>query len=147
MYKHLLVPIDGTDLTDKAMRDSIELASRLQSRITAFVAEPTPPLPTIGSTPSLIEKEYERHDQRTAEHAARVLGRFQSAALEAGIAFSGHHAQAYNVEDAIVAAAAEHGCDLIVMVTHGRGRLGELVFGAHTKGVLARSKLPLLVLH
>jgi nucleotide-binding universal stress UspA family protein len=147
MYKHLLVPVDGTELTDKAMRDSIELATRLQSKITAFVAEPTPPLPTIGNTPQMIEKAYESHDQRTTDHATEVIRKFKTAAREAGIKFSGHYVQAHNVEDAIVAAADEHGCDLIVMVTHGRGLLGELMFGAHTKGVLARSKLPLLVLH
>lgn len=147
MYKHLLVPIDGSELSDKAMRHSIELATCLQSRITAFVAEPAPPLPTIGNTPRLIEREYERHDQRTAEHATQVIRKFKSAAQEAGIRFSGHYVQAHDVEDAIVAAAAEHGCDLIVMATHNRGLIGELMFGAHTKGVLGRSKLPLLVLH
>ena len=44
-------------------------------------------------------------------------------------------------------AAEELGCDLIAMVTHGRGTFGELLFGSHTKNVLSRSKLPLLVLH
>jgi nucleotide-binding universal stress UspA family protein len=63
------------------------------------------------------------------------------------VSFSGHHAQALRVEDAIIDAANEHGCDMIVMATHGRGTFGELLFGAHTKGVMARSKLPLLVLH
>jgi nucleotide-binding universal stress UspA family protein len=63
------------------------------------------------------------------------------------VAFRGHHAQSPRVEDAIASAAEEHGCDMIVMATHGRGVLGELLFGAHTKGVMARSKLPLLVLH
>ena len=46
-----------------------------------------------------------------------------------------------------LAQAEESGCDMIVMVTHGRGTFGELLFGSHTKNVLARSKLPLLVLH
>ena len=147
MYKHLLVPIDGTELSDKAMRDSIELATRLQSKITAFVAEPTPPLPSIGQTPNMIEREYQRHDQRTTDHATQLIRKFKSAAQESGVTFSGHYVQAHNVEDAIAAAADEQGCDLIVMATHGRGPLGELVFGAHTKGVLLRSKLPLLVLH
>jgi nucleotide-binding universal stress UspA family protein len=41
----------------------------------------------------------------------------------------------------------DHHCDLIVMVTHGRGAFGEMLFGSHTKNVLARSLLPLLVLH
>jgi len=51
------------------------------------------------------------------------------------------------VDDAIVRAAQEFGCDMVVMVTHGRGAFGELLFGSHTKNVLARCKVPLLVLH
>ena len=50
-------------------------------------------------------------------------------------------------QDAIIEQAETSGCDMIVMLTHGRGALGELIFGSHTKNVLARSKLPLLVLH
>jgi len=49
--------------------------------------------------------------------------------------------------DAFVAAAESRGCDMIVMVTHGRGAFGEFLFGSQTKAVLAGSKLPLLVLH
>ena len=52
-----------------------------------------------------------------------------------------------SIDDAIAEAAAESGCDLIVMATHGRGVFGELLFGSHTKAVLARCKVPLLVLH
>jgi nucleotide-binding universal stress UspA family protein len=62
------------------------------------------------------------------------------------VAFSGQFRTTDAVDDAIVNAAIEYGCDLIVMVTHGRGVFGELLFGSHTKNVLARSKLPLLVL-
>jgi nucleotide-binding universal stress UspA family protein len=51
------------------------------------------------------------------------------------------------VDRAIIAKAEARGCDLIVMVTHGRGAFGEFLFGSQTKAVLAGSKLPLLVLH
>jgi nucleotide-binding universal stress UspA family protein len=68
-------------------------------------------------------------------------------AAELGVAFEGKFGRTDSVDDAIVKAAAEHGCDLIVMVTHGRGAFGELLFGSHTKNVLSRSKVPLLVLH
>ena len=50
------------------------------------------------------------------------------------------------IDDAIVDAAHEYGCDLLVMATHGRGAFGELLFGSHTKTVITRSKLPVLVL-
>ena len=61
--------------------------------------------------------------------------------------FAGVYAVSPQVEAAIADAAVAQGCDLIVMVTQGRGPFGELLFGSHTKGVMARSRLPLLVLH
>jgi nucleotide-binding universal stress UspA family protein len=76
-----------------------------------------------------------------------VLAKFGAKAAEQGVAFDGKFLRTDAVDDAIVSAAAEYDCDLIVMVTHGRGAFGELLFGSHTKNVLARCKLPLLVLH
>jgi nucleotide-binding universal stress UspA family protein len=147
MYKNLLVPVDGSDLSEKAMHGSIALARQLGASITAFVAEPTPALPAVGRSARLVEMENDLHDARTTRHAQEVLTRFEARARDAGVSFRGHHAQSPRVEDAIVDAAQEHGCDMIVMTTHGRGMFGEFLYGAHTKGVMARSKLPLLVLH
>jgi nucleotide-binding universal stress UspA family protein len=147
MYRNLLVPVDGGELSEQAMQGSIELAKQLGASITAFVAESVPPLPQIGRTARQVQTETALHDAQTARHAKTVLKRFEDRARDAGVGFSGHHAQALRVEDAIVDAAKELGCDMIVMTTHGRGAFGELLFGAHTKGVMARSKLPLLVLH
>jgi nucleotide-binding universal stress UspA family protein len=147
MFKKLLVPVDGHELSDKAMLDSIELAKQLGATITAFIAEPTPPLPAVGRPPAVVEMEYEQHDARTAKHAQYVLKTFEARARGAGVEFSGHYRQTPHIPDAIAEAAAEYGCDMIVMATHGRGAFGELMFGSHTKRVMARSKLPLLVLH
>jgi len=147
MYRNLLVPVDGTDLADKAIRGSIKLAKQLGASITAFVAEPTPPLPAVGRPASVLAMEAELHDARTAKHAQEVLTRFEAQARDAGVAFHGQHIQSQDIDDAIVRAAKAHGCDMIVMATHGRGAFGELMFGSHTKRVMARSNLPLLVLH
>jgi nucleotide-binding universal stress UspA family protein len=68
-------------------------------------------------------------------------------AKAAGVPFVGRHAQVPRVDRAIIAAAEAQGCDMIVMVTHGRGAFGEFLFGSQTKAVLAGSSLPLLVLH
>ena len=76
-----------------------------------------------------------------------MLDRFERLAKEAGVRFEAHFEQATLVDQAIVDAAEAKGCDLVLMVTHGRGAFGEFLFGSHTKAVLARSKLPLLVLH
>jgi nucleotide-binding universal stress UspA family protein len=98
--KRLLVPVDGSELTDRAIEVSVALARQLEA-----------------------------------------------AAQAAGVPFEGVFDQVPQVDEAIVSAAQSRGCDMIVMVTHGRGKVGEFVFGSHTKAVLAGCKLPLLVLH
>jgi nucleotide-binding universal stress UspA family protein len=147
MYEHLLVPVDGSELSERAMHDSIALAKRLNAAITGFVAEPDTSLPAVGRHPSVVLRENEQAEAAAASHAHHVLGQFRARAAEAGVTFHGHFARASHVDEAIVKAAEQYHCDLIVMVTHGRGAFGELLFGSHTKSVLARSKLPLLVLH
>lgn len=147
MFTHLLVPIDGTELSDRAIDTSLALAGKLQARVTGFVAEPEMDLPTAGRTPTDLKREADEHEARTAAHARSVLDRFERRAREAGVAFQGHFSRAGHVVEAIAGAADELGCDMIVMVTHGRGTFGELLFGSHTKAVMARTKTPLLVLH
>jgi nucleotide-binding universal stress UspA family protein len=147
MYRKLFVPVDGSALSERAMVASIDLARQLGASITGFVVEPDAPLPTVGTQLPAYERQTEKHIERTDTHAHKVLTHFELKAAEAGVAFTGLHARTDGVDRAIIAQAEESGCDMIVMVTHGRGALGELLFGSHTKNVLARSKLPLLVLH
>jgi nucleotide-binding universal stress UspA family protein len=147
MYRHLLVPVDGSDLTERAIEASLRIAAQLGASITGFVAEPLAPLPTPGQPQAAMRDEALEHDAMTAAHAREVLQHFESRALQAGVPFTGHHAQVPRVDRAIIAAAESQGCDMIVMVTHGRGAFGEFLFGSQTKAVLAGSKLPLLVLH
>jgi len=147
MYQHLLVPIDGSEVFDRAVEASIELARRLGASITAFVAEPTTPPPATGLGTLGYVRAMEQHDSETADHASTVLAEFEKRAGAAGVRFEGMYARTQQVATAIVETARARGCDLIVMATHGRSAFGELVWGSHTKGVLARSRLPLLVLH
>src|SRR5262245_17623662 len=147
MYKNLLVPVDGSELSERAMRAGIDLARQLGASIVGFVAEPDMPLPNVGTQPTAYARQRDAHEQRTDTHAHEVLVRFGSLATEAGVAFSGRHARTDRIDVAIVELARELDCDMIVMVTHGRGAFAELLFGSHTKNVLAKSKIPLLVLH
>ncbi len=147
MYSHILLPVDGTELSRKAVDAGIELAKKLGAKITAFVAEPMPPLPHMGTNPALYARESEAHLERTEHHARELLGTIKSRAAEAGVDCDAKFQRTDAVDDAIVHAAGEFGCDMIVMATHGRGALGEMLFGSHTKTVLAKSKLPILILH
>lgn len=144
MYKRILVPVDGSALTEQAVRSSVDLARQLGATLVGFVAEP---LPVTPRTASAIEQELAEHDAMTEAHALPVLRRFEAAARDAGVPFEGHYDRVPRIDRAIVAAAESHGCDLIVMATHGRGAFGEFLFGSQTKAVLAGTRLPLLVLH
>ena len=147
MYQRILVPVDGSELSDRAINVSIDLARQLGAAITGFVAEPLPELPDLPSSPGRLQRQVAEHDALTAAHAQAVLGRFAEQARAAGVAFEGHTAQAHQIDKAILAEAESQGCDLIVMVTHGRGAFGEFLYGSQTKAVLSASRLPLLVLH
>jgi nucleotide-binding universal stress UspA family protein len=137
--KRLLVPIDGAELTPRAADSSISLASQLGAEIAGFIVEPPMPLPSAGG--NSVEQ------LRAEESAQRLLRRFEEQARRAGVPFEGHYRHAPDVAEAIVQAAQEYRCDMIVMVTHGRGALGRLVFGSHTQQVLARTSTPVLVMH
>jgi len=129
------------------MRESIALAKQLGAAIVGFVVEPDMPLPNAGTQPTAYAQARDRHEQRTDGHSHEVLSRFGALASESGVSFSGRHERTDQTDRAIVDAAGELECDMIVMVTHGRGVFGELLFGSHTKNVLTKSRIPLLVLH
>ena len=147
MVKNLFVPVDGGALSERAMQASIDLARQLGAAITGFVVEPDVPLPTMGGTMKAYEAASTRYIERTDTHARSILTRFEQMATEAGVMFTGLHARTDGVDRAIIEQAEKSGCDMIVMLTHGRGTFGELLFGSHTKQVLAQTRLPLLVLH
>jgi nucleotide-binding universal stress UspA family protein len=146
-YKRLLVPVDGSDVSERAMDEGLALAKQLGAAVTGFVVEAMPPLPTAGTAATTYRREVSAHEARTAEHAASVLAKFSERAAALGVPFESHHDRADDVAGAIVGAAESHQCDMIVMATHGRGVFGELLFGSFTKSVMSRTKLPMLVLH
>lgn len=147
MFKHLLVPVDGSPLTERAIQLSVDLARQLGAAITGFIAEPLPPVPPGPRSTALMEQEARENEELSGVHAKAVLARFEAAAKAAGVPFTGYHDHVARIDRAIIAAAESQGCDMIVMVTHGRGAFGEFLYGSQTKAVLAGSKLPLLVLH
>lgn len=147
MFKRILVPVDGSELSDRAVDAAIALAQPLGATVVGFIAEPTPQLPAVGRPPTVVARENALHDARTEKHAHQVLAQFEQRSAAAGVAFEGHYLQAPVIDQAIVEAAEQQHCDLILMVTHGRGAFGEFLFGSHTKSVLSRTTLPLLVLH
>jgi nucleotide-binding universal stress UspA family protein len=146
MYKHLFVPVDGSELSHRAMDGSIELAKQLGARITGFVVEPEVSITSAASHTVELLDRMQDNERKNEQHATALLGQFANRAKAAGVEFAAHHVTAYLVDVAVVEEAEKMSCDMIVIVTHGRSKLGKFIFGSHTKNVIVKSTLPVLVL-
>jgi nucleotide-binding universal stress UspA family protein len=146
MFKQLLVPIDGSTLSSTAIDQALALAKQLGAGITGFVVEAMPALPGMGTHLSNYQREVKAHEAQTEAHAKKLLGGFEQAAAAAGVPYRSEYERNDDVAAAIARMANRAQCDMIVMVTHGRGAFGELLFGSQTKRVMSLTKLPLLVL-
>jgi nucleotide-binding universal stress UspA family protein len=145
MYQHLLVPTDGSKLSDKAVKHAISLAGALQARITAFYVAPPYPVPYYPEgvvVETMSNKDYQK---AVAEQATRILSRVEKLAAAQQIACASGHVIADAPWEAILAAARKYRCDAIVMASHGRRGLAGLILGSETQKVLTHSKLPVVV--
>ncbi len=143
-FRRLLVPIDGGELDERAFDVSITLARQLGAAVVGLIVEPFAgsgrPGPGAPGTPEPVGEPALR------AHAHAVLNRFEQRARHAEVPFHGVAAQSRQISSAILDAAREHDCDMIVMATHGRSVMSELLWGSHTREVMSRSELPVLVL-
>lgn len=145
--QRILVPVDGSELSERAIEASVALAAQLRATIVGFIAQPKG-RPTAGRRlTGLLDNDPPDPEALSDAGAQALLARFEAAARAAQVPFTGVCTQVARIDKGIIAAAESHACDMIVMVTHGRGAFGEFLFGSQTKAVLAGSELPLLVLH
>jgi len=144
MYRHILVPTDGSALSLKAARTAAKLAAKLKARITAiYVIEPfMPPMTSdnIMFQAAYSAREYEKTMQKIADKAlAKVV------AAAGGVSCATLAKIHFRPWEAIVEAAKARKCDLIVMASHGRRGLASVLLGSETQKVLTHSKTPVLV--
>ena len=147
MYKHILVPTDGSALSDKAVAAAIALAQLLGARVTAFHAmEPFPLQGAYAAEASgVAELQPEIFAERSEEYAKRVLDAVASAAAAAKVQCATEYTTSRSVSQAIVEKAGKENCDLIVMASHGRRGLEGFLLGSETQKVLTHSSIPVLV--
>ena len=145
MYKHIMIPTDGSELSDKAIDAGVEFAKEVRARVTGFTAVPEYQMPSeveLMSRHGISFEQYERDARRQAEAA---LQKIADRARAAGVEYDAEFVQSDRPHEAIVRAALKHGCDLIFMASHGRHGISALLHGSQTHGVLAHSKIPTLV--
>jgi nucleotide-binding universal stress UspA family protein len=146
MFKNILIPTDGSSMSQKAAAQGVELAKSLGAKVTAyFAAPPATPIVYRNSLPVGLKQPRE-HDDLIKKTAAKHLDFIARVAKKAGVHFEGLHTTNDYPADAILDIAKKKKCDIIVMGTHGEGGLRGLFIGSVTQKVLNQSKIPVLVL-
>ncbi len=146
MYKKILVPTDGSRLSQRAVEHAIALAKATGARLVALHAYPKflgSPYGTFGPAAEVLAEAHARQQRSEAE--ALFAGIRRSAEAE-GVQVDTVLVEAADVYLQIIAAARKQRCDVICMASHGRHGLSALVLGSETTKVLTHSKLPVLVL-
>lgn len=140
MYRHILIPTDGSELAEHGVAQGLALAKALGAKVSAiFVIEPF-----ADMTGRMLEAVATYAELRK-EQATSALDRTANLAKEAGVSCATIQAENGQPHQAIIAAAEDKGCDLIVMSSHGRSGLAKFLIGSVTNKVLAQAKTPVLV--
>jgi nucleotide-binding universal stress UspA family protein len=142
MYKRILVPTDGTEITANAVQAAIELAKLSGGELFAISVKEPFPYSAISEMQPVPPQEFYDAQERIATDRVKAA---VDAAATASVKCQGFTVEALHPWEAILDHAATHGCDLIVMASHGRRGVAALLLGSETQRVLLHSKLPVLV--
>jgi len=148
MYRHILIPTDGSEFAQKAIPQALELAKKIGAKVTAIVVEHSFDVYNVPESKMYsMTKEYAAYAKHIKEHASKVLDDVAQAAKDAGVACNAMQVVHDHPYEAIIKTAEKEGCDLIVMTSHGRSGISGLVLGSVTTKVLTHTKIPVLVCH
>ena len=147
MFKHILVPTDGSPLSQRAVERAVRFAREQKARVTGFWVGPAwePNLYAYAEAvpPGFVSPK--RHAARVRKEAAVHLAAIRKAAAAAGVRCRCAYVMGGFPYAEIVNAARRYRCDLIVMASHSRGPISRLLLGSQTSKVLAYATIPVMV--
>lgn len=145
MFKHILVPTDGSGLSAQTVVRATQFAKEIGARITFLYARPDYPVAYFGEGALVDPTSPEVFAETTAKAAQEILSRANAAAAAAGVASTSKAVINDLPYEAIIDTAKAEGCDLIFMASHGRRGLSGLLLGSETHKVLTHTTIPVLV--
>jgi nucleotide-binding universal stress UspA family protein len=143
MFRHILLPTDGSRGSEKAIRRALALAKSTGAKVTGFHVIPKFHVFTYRT--EMLEDTKEEYARDSRAHAEQYLAVIEKAAEQAGVSCETAYATSDHPYDAIIQAAQRRKCDLIAMASHGRRGVEGLLLGSETQKVLTHSKIPVLV--
>jgi nucleotide-binding universal stress UspA family protein len=145
MFKHILVPTDGSELSKATAQRAISFAREAGARVTVFFAKPEYPIAYFGEGALIDPTTPEKFAELADEQATEYLGEIETQCAAAGVECTTMSGTSDVPYEAIIDAADKSGCDLIFMASHGRRGISGLLLGSETNKVLTHSKIPVLV--
>jgi nucleotide-binding universal stress UspA family protein len=142
MYRNILVPTDGSDITSKAISAAVELARTLGAKLSTISVKEPFPYSAISEMQPVPPQEFFDAQERIAATRVKAV---VTAANAAGLDCAAFTVEALHPWEAIIDHATAQGCDLIVMASHGRRGVAAFLLGSETQRVLIHSKVPVLV--
>jgi nucleotide-binding universal stress UspA family protein len=143
MYKHILIPTDGSELSKKALDHGIGLAKALNAKVTAVTV--SEPFHVFAVEPGMVTDTPDEHKKRIAAVTAKYLKAAKDAATAAGVPCDMVQVEHEHPYETIIDTARKRGCDAIVMASHGRRGVSAVVLGSETVKVLTHSNIPVVV--
>ncbi len=145
MYRHILVPTDGSPLSHKAAKAAIAFAKKVGARVTAYHALEIIPTYLSGEAALMDPTVFEIVEKTARKRAEKDVAKIAAAAGAAGVACTTYITRPVTAYEGIIRAAKQKKCDAIFIASHGRGSVGSVILGSVTQRVLAHSKIPVLV--
>jgi nucleotide-binding universal stress UspA family protein len=145
MFKHILLPTDGSPLSNKAVARGIEFARKIKARVTALHVVPEFKLIGDESFALLTPALKKRLDDEARVRTKKMLDAIARQARTRGVRCATLSVASDLPYQQIIATARKKKCDLIIMASHGRRGLSSLLLGSETAKVLLHSKIPVLV--
>jgi nucleotide-binding universal stress UspA family protein len=146
MYKHILVPTDGSPLSAKAVKQAVAFAKSVGAKITAVhVSQEYRAMMDEGFALPAFAPLKKRFEEESAKRSKALLEAVKSSAKAAGVACDGVAVVDDLPYEAIIKQAKKAKCDLIMMASHGRKGLQSILLGSETAKVLTHSTIPVLV--
>jgi nucleotide-binding universal stress UspA family protein len=145
MFKHILIPTDGSEVSTKAIQAGVTLAREMGAKVTGFHAV-EPPMHVYKDGFSVAPEALAEFERRSREYAERSMEEIGNAAKAAGVTFEPLVVRSVWPHQAIIDAATQKKCDAICMGSHGHRGLAGLVLGSVTNKVLTHSSVPVVVI-
>ena len=145
MFKHLLLPTDGSQASEAAVQQGIQFAREIAAKVTGLHV--IPEFHVLTYQTEMLEETREKFLEESKVRAAEFLAVIETAAQEAGVACETAYVINDHPYEAIIQMAEDKECDLIAMASHGRKGVKGFLVGSETQKVLAHCQKPVLVFH